>query len=45
MKSIEYMGLRCLEMTFGQFSIIVTESVGLRVISLRFDGGVNLPTR
>ena len=42
MKSIEYMGLRCLEMTFGQFSIIVTESVGLRVISLRFDGGVNL---
>ena len=42
MKSIQYMGLDCVELNNGHLSLVVTVSAGPRVLALRIPGGENL---
>ena len=42
MKTVEFLGLKCVELSNGSLTLFVTKSVGPRVISLTVDGGENI---
>jgi len=42
MQTVKFLGLDCVELTNGTISILVTQSVGPRVISLKIDDGENI---
>ncbi len=42
MKAIEYLGQQCVQLSNGSLEVLVTKSVGPRVISLKVAGGPNL---
>ena len=42
MKTVEFLGLECVELSNGSLSMLVTKSVGPRVISLSVAGGENI---
>ena len=42
MKTVEFLGQDCVELSNGSLSLLVTQSAGPRVISLRFNGGENI---
>ena len=42
MKEIEYLGINCVQISNDSLVVLVTQSVGPRVISIRVNGGENL---
>ena len=42
MKTIEFHGIQCVEISNGRVTLLVTQSVGPRVISLSYEGGENI---
>ena len=42
MKTVDFLGIDCVELTNGEITLLVTRSVGPRVISLRLGEGENL---
>ena len=42
MKEKRYLGLDCIEINMGRIELLITMSVGPRILSLRMDGGENI---